>query len=306
MNFPGMNWFIGVVEDLNDPEEMDRVRVRIHGYHTEMKEYLPTASLHWAIVLDPTTSASVSGVGESHGLVCGSWVMGMFMDGEDMHLPAVMFSMKGKPNVKLPASKGFADPGGEFPRYIDEPDTNRLARNDKIDSTIVQTKKDGVVKGVSTSDGGSWDEPITTYDALYPHNKVKETRSGHIEEFDDTPGKERIHRYHKSGTFEEIHPDGTVVEKVVKDKYTLTLGDDHIYVGGSVKVHIEGDADVVVSGGMSAMVEGTAKIESKSKVSVKAPLIENNAGEGVVTGACVCHFTGRPHGDISTTVTAGK
>ena len=36
---------------------------------------------------------------------------------------------------------------------------------------------------------------------VYPKNHVYETESGHIKEFDDTEGAERIHEYHKSGTF---------------------------------------------------------------------------------------------------------
>ena len=43
----------------------------------------------------------------------------------------------------------------------------------------------------------------------YPNNHVYESESGHVQEFDDTPGAERIHTYHRAGTFEEIHPDGS-------------------------------------------------------------------------------------------------
>lgn len=246
---PNMEWFIGVVEDLNDPEKMDRVRVRVYGYHTEKKDYLPTDKLQWSVVLDPTTSASVSGVGESNGLMKGSWVVGFFMDGKDMQQPAIMFSMKGKPTESPSVKFGFSDPDGEFPRYTNESDTNRLARNENIDQTIVQEKKDSVITGIeSTKDSDDWDEPQTPYDAEYPYNKVRETQSGHIEEFDDTPGKERIHRYHKSGTFEETHPDGTNVKKIVKDNYTITLGDDRVYVAGNVQVFIGGTANIVAKG----------------------------------------------------------
>ena len=45
-----------------------------------------------------------------------------------------------------------------------------------------------------------------------------------VQEFDDTPGAERIHTYHRAGTFEEIHPDGSKVIKVVRDEYELYLG----------------------------------------------------------------------------------
>jgi hypothetical protein len=309
----GIEWFVGVVEDINDPEKMDRVRVRMWGYHTDNKTYLPTNKLHWALVLDPTTSAAVSGIGQSHGIVNGTWVFGMFMDGQDMQQPAVMFSMKGKPEGKISNSKGFSDPNNEFPRFIKEPDTNRLARNESIDETIVHTKKNSVEKDVSQVNG-SWSEPETPYNTTYPFNKVKETVSGHIEEFDDTPGAERIHQYHKSGSFVETHPDGTKVTKIVKDNYHIVAGDEFVLIKGKVQVHIGGDADLKITGNVEIMTDGDIKatiggnatVKSSGNVKVDGSKIELNGGLGVITGASRCHFTGSPHGDVSTVVFAGK
>lgn len=89
-NKDGFNWWIGVVEDRMDPEKAGRVRVRIYGYHTEDKTLLPTTDLPWAIPIMPITSASTSGIGTTPlGLVTGSWVIGFFLDGEDMQQPAI-------------------------------------------------------------------------------------------------------------------------------------------------------------------------------------------------------------------------
>ena len=44
------DWFIGVVEDTNDPELLNRVKVRCFGYHTEDKAELPTPVLLEAVV----------------------------------------------------------------------------------------------------------------------------------------------------------------------------------------------------------------------------------------------------------------
>ena len=77
---------------------------------------------------------------------------------------------------------------------------------------------------------GFWDEPdpksIKKYAAVYtsgvyPYNHVHESESGHIHEMDDTPGGERLFTQHKSGTFEEIHPTGTKVVKVIGDNYEI-------------------------------------------------------------------------------------
>ena len=89
-NRDGFNWWIGVVEDRMDPEQCGRVRVRIYGYHTDQKEFLPTKDLPWAVPILPITSASTSGKGTAPiGPVTGSWVIGFFLDGEDMQQPAI-------------------------------------------------------------------------------------------------------------------------------------------------------------------------------------------------------------------------
>lgn len=72
----------GVVEDNNDPLTLGRVKVRWFGYHTEDRDALPTKDLPWATVIQPTTSASISGIGWSpNGLERGTWVFGFFADG---------------------------------------------------------------------------------------------------------------------------------------------------------------------------------------------------------------------------------
>ena len=66
-NFMGRNgfsWFVGVVEDRNDPKYLGRVRVRCLGLHTDDNIKLPTADLPWAHPMNPITSATVSGVGQ--------------------------------------------------------------------------------------------------------------------------------------------------------------------------------------------------------------------------------------------------
>ena len=92
---------------------------------------------------------------------------------------------------------GFKDPNGKYPLYFDEPDTNRLARHEEINKTIVYKKEAAQLKGVEVADGSTWDQSPIPYNAQYPFNHVMETESGHVLEFDDTPHSERIHIYHK-------------------------------------------------------------------------------------------------------------
>ena len=81
--------------------------------------------------------------------------------------------------------------------------------------------------------GGAWSEPPSPYNAEYPYNHVYESESGHIREFDDTAGSERIHERHMSGSSYEIGPKGTKVTKVVKDNYEIISNDDFLHVRGT-------------------------------------------------------------------------
>ena len=79
MGRDGFMWFIGVVEDRNDPERLGRVRVRTLGYHTEDKTKIPTNTLPWATVMMPVTTPSMNGLGHTPFLVQGSWVIGCLL-----------------------------------------------------------------------------------------------------------------------------------------------------------------------------------------------------------------------------------
>lgn len=243
IDFP-FKLFYGVVEDINDPQKTGRVRVRCYGFHTDNKTLLKTVDLPWATVMLPTTSASSSGIGSSHGLVKGSHVVGFFRDGEDCQDPIVMFTYAGVPVKEAQPERGFNDPEGAFPRYIDESDVNRLARNEKIEDTIVSEKRENVEENVKSANGKSWNEPDVPYGAEYPYNKVYETTSGHVIEFDDTPGSERINLHHKSGSFVELYPDGSIVNKTKGSNYTVIDKDDNLFIKGDCNITVEGDASI--------------------------------------------------------------
>jgi hypothetical protein len=148
-----------------------------------------------------------------------------------------------------------------FGNIIGEPDTNRLARNDeKIQDTIVQIKKGSRVFAVPTAEGDVWDEPETPYDSSYPYNHVLESESGHIFEIDDTRGVERLHQYHRSGTFSEIYPDGVKVEKIVGNSYKITLEEKYEYVQNRFNLTIDGPFNVIVNNNCNVQIKGNATI----------------------------------------------
>lgn len=108
--------------------------------------------------------------------------------------------------------QAFTDPNKIYPKidYAGLPDTNKLAAEDKSHKYF-KTKEYYRQQNIQTgATGNSWDEPTTAYNASYPYNQVIETEAGHVIELDSTPNAERIHLYHKSGTYIEIDVNGTM------------------------------------------------------------------------------------------------
>ena len=76
-----MEYFYGIVEDRHDPLMIGRVRVRVHGVHTDDKNSIATPDLPWAQVIMSPSASGLSGIGmNSHGLVEGSTVFGFWRD----------------------------------------------------------------------------------------------------------------------------------------------------------------------------------------------------------------------------------
>ena len=83
-------WYTGVVEDIDDKEHLNRVKVRCFGFYDESVE---VKDLPWATVMMPTTTASLKENGGNHHLEVGSWVIGFFRDGPSAQDPIVMGSI---------------------------------------------------------------------------------------------------------------------------------------------------------------------------------------------------------------------
>lgn len=165
--------------------------------------------------------------------------------------------------VKILTAKGFRDPNEVYPKkdWLNEPDTHRLARHEKIDNTIVLFKDAARVTGVSTALGGSWDQPPIPYNAKYPFNQTRVSESGHVEEWDDTKDNERLHWYHRSGTFEEIDRNGTRVNRIVGDGYEIFERHGHVLIKGHANVTIRGNSLVRVENNAYLQILGDAKTE---------------------------------------------
>ena len=93
-------FFIGVVEDRADPRLEGRVKVRAFGFHGTNAQ-IQTEDLPWANIVQPITSAAMSGIGQSPvGVVEGTVVMLVFMDEPDNQQPVIIGSIGGIPQNK--------------------------------------------------------------------------------------------------------------------------------------------------------------------------------------------------------------
>jgi hypothetical protein len=178
------------------------------------------ADLFWCHVVMPPTGANAKGVGVSAvGINENSKVFG--------------FRVNSKISYII----------GSFPYAVD----------DNNHSLSKQARGVGPVQKEYITEFG---EKKSEYAAKYPHNKTITTESGHVLELDDTPKAERIHVYHKSGSYIEIFPDGSIVTKSAKDSTSVTMNDHSISV-------VKGDLQIVSN-------EGKIEIACNKDINIKS------------------------------------
>lgn len=159
-----------------------------------------------------------------------------------------------------------------------------------VDPSLTETRKNPLQ---STAKGGLAtpndrhttnvaNEPTDKFEAQYPYNKTYKSESGHLQEIDDTPGKERILTEHNSGTYQEYKPDGNFVTKVIKDNYTIVCGDDYVTVEGRATVHITGDCQLRVGGFLTVTADKGMNFVTKGDYRVKAKSISMESTSGDV------------------------
>ena len=330
-----MNTYYGIVEDRQDPLKIGRVRVRVHGIHSDEKGLIATPDLPWAQVMLPTTSAGLSGFGTQHGLVEGSTVILFFRDGDLCQQPVVIGSTAGLPAsgfreaiddvlITRNPEHGFNDPRGlttsaydgkpdganpdhaprrgfglttaldTAPKIYESRDISYIGKGSSItEPTLTEKdlpyyplytdKSDLSALAGTTDDEGlhagrdiikdllpSKKEIKCPAKPVYPYNKVVQSESGHVIEMDDTPSAERLAIEHRSGTFQEIHPDGSMVTRVVNDNYTIICRDEEVFVGGKVNIKVLGDAKIETIGKLELKAFKDGKIDVVGKLDIEA------------------------------------
>lgn len=264
MGKQGFVWWFGIVEDVFDDLQLGRVKVRVHHFHNPSPDVLPTEDLPWAHVIMPTTSASTTGIGWSPTFIQNdATVFGFFADGERAQMPVVLGTLPGIPQ-----------PSSEFPDVnsftVESHDVSDIARGTNRIASAKAALADPDYE--PSADG--------TYGARYPFNKVLETgfpgRQGHVMEFDDTPGRERIHLYHSQGSYTEMSP-GLKVDKTNGTHFDISS------VGKVVKT--SGDLIVIADGATTIYSQGSLTMASDGIVNISGKLINMSSQLGTVISA---------------------
>ena len=236
----GFVWWLGIVEDRDDPLHLGRVRVRMFGHHTDNLQELPKEALSWAIPCMTPNNTMLDGTP-----LIGDYAFGFFTDGLNGQAPVILGIFPGIPTKGANPSKGFSE-GTHYP--VGEPTTSRLFRNEKIGQTVIGQHNSNLDQNVPTASGDTWSEPKSAYNTKPPLNRVLETESGHVLEMDDTPGSERVHLAHRANTFFEIAPDGSKVTKVSGKNYEIYLSDNNVHIKGVCNITVDGNTNLYVKG----------------------------------------------------------
>ena len=173
--------------------------------------------------------------------------------------------------VKSYENSGFTDPTGQYPKesYWLKSSVNRADYGDvSFDLTF---------GGADV--GMNFDLAYQT-PPLYPNNNTKETASGHVIQYDDTFGRERVLIRHRTGSGIELRPDGTVllsstnkhILTVASDQSIIVEGDARMIYNGNVDVEVIGDYNLNVGGNSTTKVAGNVieKITGRRDASIES------------------------------------
>lgn len=151
-------WFIATVIDASPPYGFEgRVKIRVHGLHSQSTKDIPQSDLPWAQCVIPTTEGGVSGIGRIPQLQPSALVFGFFVDGINSQTPIVIGSL---PHIELPnrlqseqANEDIGDdtkPNGIFQKVVkvfqpkDVDVENELTGN--INGRIKQSREKATVR----------------------------------------------------------------------------------------------------------------------------------------------------------------
>lgn len=164
-------WFLGEVVDVeNDPLKLGRVKVKVFGVYDE----IDPVDLPWAQIVVPVTQGVHDGKGQYLGILKGTQVFGVFLDGQNSQLPMVIGTVpkKGDDNAKAkenyPHNKVYQTDRGHYKEWDDTEGKERIREQHKSGTfyemmpdgsreTVVEENETLRVKGDATIKVGSKD-----------------------------------------------------------------------------------------------------------------------------------------------------
>ena len=128
-NFAGLNgfvWWVGVVENRNDPLKLGRCQIRIFGWHTDNLQLIPSKDLPWALPILPINDSK-----SFTTPVEGDYCVGFFMDGESGQFP-IYFGVL--PSIPLVAAS--QDPNAPQMGFKDLRTTTQLTNSPALPASV--------------------------------------------------------------------------------------------------------------------------------------------------------------------------
>jgi hypothetical protein len=316
-------WFIARVADIEDPEYLGRVKIRVLHQQTgelgrKMEKFgvndedllwawplsaIQSASLNWQKVAEKEDASGVGGlegfdtpdwidaVGLSPtGIAVGTYVIGFYLDGHEQNIPMIFGTYHKKSIVPEPPTVA-----GSKMLQINEPEPNTfdlfsdvaaLARGKEGDGGQTLPKNPAKAETLKVTS-----EPESAYKTQYPYNTTYTTKSGHAIEIDDTPGHERIHIWHKSGSYEEIANgppqdgekfEGRRVKKTTDSDYEIVMKDKNILIKQSKNEEIGKDVNIEIGRNGVINIDGRLNMDVKRGIRIDA-----DGGVTITSGSLV-------------------
>ena len=177
-----VRWFVGeVVNVKDDPLKLGRAQVRAFGVYDEIED----VDLPWAQIVVPITQGVHEGKGQYLGMLVGTQVFGIFLDGQNSQLPMVIGSIPkdGDQNDRVesvgeyPKNKVYATESGHYREYDDTEGKTRIKEQHRS-GTNYEMQDDGtrrtyVVKDDSLVIGGDYFTVVVGNDEVNVTGNVK-------------------------------------------------------------------------------------------------------------------------------------
>lgn len=265
--------FVGYARNTADPEE----RGRIVFFCPEVMGDIDSEEfwLHWAMPCFPVGGAMNAG-----SFVPAADQSDILDDGEELDVDAdpeapIVAAALTDPRRDVCYWLEFREGNPQYPIYVGcfYPDPNQaplmtpkaargvqdettLPPTGTAQATVNQVLIDTANSTCSTPEEGTIREASPENDATTGKNRMYKSPSGHLVEIDDTPDAERIRVYHRTGSYMELNPAGTLVTKVVGSISTFVDFDLTEAIQGSHIQVVTGSSRLQVGGPRSELYQG--------------------------------------------------